>query len=70
MRKSEIKKLALKRDFKKVDTRFGKVTVKTASYMGKPLKSKLEFEEIQKIAQQYGISYMEAEREIKKETGI
>jgi len=70
IRKSEIKKIALSRDYKKTLTRFGKVTVKTAYYRDKPLKAKLEFEEVQKIAIENNISYMEAEREIKKELGI
>ncbi|MGA2141524.1 MAG: nickel pincer cofactor biosynthesis protein LarC, partial [Brevinematales bacterium] len=70
IRKSEITKIALERDFKKVATKYGKVTVKTAYFNGRPLKSKLEFDEVQKIAGENNISYMEAERELKKETGI
>ncbi len=70
IRISEIRKIALQRDYKKVETRFGKVTVKTAYFRGRPLKSKLEFEELQKIAEENNLSYPEAEREIKKETGI
>ena len=70
IRKSEIKKIALTRDFKKVVTKYGEVTVKTAYFKDRPLKSKLEFDEVRKIALDNDISYMEAERELKKETGI
>jgi hypothetical protein len=70
IRSIQIKKTALKREFRKTRTRFGDVNVKSAYYHGKKVKSKLEFEEVQRIALKNNLSYNEAEILIKKDAGI
>ncbi len=70
IRSTGIKKTALRREYSKIKTRFGEVTVKNGYYCGKKIKSKLEFEEIQKIALEKKLQYRQVESLIKKDALI
>ncbi len=59
VRSFKVNKTMLQREFIKVNTSYGEVTVKKAFYEGEKLKSKLEYEECKKIAQTCGISISE-----------
>ncbi len=63
-RKYKVARNMLKREFHKVTTKYGDVTVKTAYYKGKQIKSKPEYEECKKIALENDISMSEVYKEI------
>jgi len=51
----EVDKTMLERDFSKIKTKYGEVTVKTAIYRGKHLKSKPEYEDCIRLAREHEI---------------
>jgi uncharacterized protein (TIGR00299 family) protein len=55
VRKQKVDKVVLKREFQKIMTRYGPVTLKTAIYKGKRLKSKPEYEDCVRIAKENNI---------------
>jgi len=50
VRKHKVEKTLLKREYLKIETRYGPVTLKTAIYKGKKLKSKPEYDDCIKLA--------------------
>ncbi|MBU3189050.1 nickel pincer cofactor biosynthesis protein LarC [Clostridium bowmanii] len=63
----KVYKTMLERKFAKVNTSYGDITVKEAYYKGKKIKSKLEYEECKKIADNMGISVREVYENLKNE---
>lgn len=66
IRQYEVEKNMLNRDFSKINTKFGEVTVKNAYLEGVKIKSKPEYDECKKIAKEKGISLSELYNEIDK----
>jgi hypothetical protein len=66
VRKHRVEKMMLKRDFQQIKTRFGTVTVKTAFYKGKRLRTKPEFEDCVRIAKENNIPVQAVFLEINK----
>ena len=64
VRKYNVDKFNLKRKFKKIKTRFGKITVKTAYYNDKILRAKPEYEECKRIAKEKNVSIQEIYNEV------
>lgn len=56
LRTTRIQKTMLKRAFSKKKTKFGTITFKDAYYGGRKVKSKPEYEEIKKLADEKGVS--------------
>lgn len=67
VRSFKVEKTKLKREFVKVNTSYGEVTVKEAYYKGEKLKSKFEYEECKKIAQSTGLSISEVYEKLRSE---
>lgn len=63
-RKYKVERNMLKREFAKVNTKYGDITVKNAYYKGKKIKSKPEYEECKKIALKNNVSILEVYKEI------
>jgi uncharacterized protein (TIGR00299 family) protein len=59
VRSFKVNKTMLEREFNKVKTSYGEVTVKEAYYKGEKIKSKFEYEECRKISESNGISIRE-----------
>jgi len=59
IRTQEITKTMLRRDFKKVATKYGNITVKSAYYQGRKIKSKPEYEDCKRLAEEKGLSLRE-----------
>jgi uncharacterized protein (TIGR00299 family) protein len=66
VRKHKVDKIVLKREFQKIMTRYGQVTLKTAIYKGKKLKSKPEYEDCIRIAKENNIPVHLVYQEINK----
>ncbi|MFT3830244.1 MAG: nickel pincer cofactor biosynthesis protein LarC [Opitutaceae bacterium] len=64
LRRREVGKLALERRFDQTDTKLGPVRVKTALLDGRPLKSKLEHDDLRRLATTHQIPLCEVERQI------
>ncbi|HLP07153.1 MAG TPA: nickel pincer cofactor biosynthesis protein LarC [Opitutaceae bacterium] len=64
LRRREVGKLALERRFEQTDTKLGPVRVKTALLEGRPLKSKLEHDDLRRLATDHQIPLCEVERQI------
>lgn len=64
VRKYNVDKFNLKRKFKKIKTRFGEVTVKTAYYNDKIIRAKPEYEECKRIAREKNVSIQEIYNEV------
>jgi len=62
-----VDKTMLQREFIRVNTSYGEITVKEAYYKGEKIKSKLEYEECKKIAQSTGIPISEVYQKLKNE---
>lgn len=60
----KVEKNMLQRDFTKLSTSFGEITVKNAYFEGKKIKRKPEYEECKKIAKEKGLSLTEVYNEI------
>lgn len=56
VRKHKVEKIMLNRDFSKVKTEYGDITVKKSYYEGKLVKYKPEYEECKAIAKEKNIS--------------
>jgi pyridinium-3,5-bisthiocarboxylic acid mononucleotide nickel chelatase len=56
VRTSKVTKTMLKRDFSKISTKYGEITVKNAYYQGKKIKSKPEYETCKKLAREKGVT--------------
>lgn len=56
VKSSKVIKTMLKRDFVKVSTKYGDVTVKNAYWRGKKIKCKPEYEECKRLAEERGVS--------------
>jgi len=67
VRRRGIEKRPLERGMRTVSTSLGEVRVKTAFLGGLPLKSKLEYEDIRKIAVERGMPFREVEAAVLKE---
>ena len=67
VRNFKVQKTMLHREFIKVNTSYGEITVKEAYYKGEKIKSKLEYEECKKIAADIGISARTIYEALKKE---
>ena len=66
VRKQKVDKIVLKREFQKIITKYGPVTIKTAIYKGKKLKSKPEYEECIRLAKENNIPVHLIYQEINK----
>ena len=64
IRKYAVDKVMLERTFSQVDTPFGRVTVKSGHFNGKPIKAKPEYAECKKIAEEKNIPIQEVYRQI------
>ncbi len=64
VRKYSVDKFNLKRDFKKIKTKFGEITVKTAYYNDKIIRVKPEYEECKQIAGEKNVSIQEIYNEV------
>ncbi len=67
VRSFKVKKTMLERKFNKINTSHGEVIVKEAYYKGEKIKSKLEYEECKKIAQEMNISINEVYERLRNE---
>lgn len=70
MRKYKVEKIMLNREFSKVKTEYGDVTIKKSYYKGKLVKYKPEYEECKAIAKEKNISLEKLYKEIYKGTSI
>lgn len=59
VRTRKVTKTMLKRDFSKISTKYGEISVKNAYYRGKRIKSKPEYEACKKLAREKGVSIQE-----------
>jgi uncharacterized protein (TIGR00299 family) protein len=66
VRSYEVDKTMLEREFTKIQTKYGEVTVKTAIYRGKHLKSKPEYEDCIRLAKEHGIPVQKIYDEISR----
>lgn len=64
VRSYEVDKTMLEREFSKIKTKYGVVTVKTAIYRGKRLKSKPEYEDCIRLAKEHEIPVQKIYEEI------
>jgi uncharacterized protein (TIGR00299 family) protein len=64
-----VEKTMLKREFTTIDTRFGKVTIKSAIYKGTTIRSKPEYEDCIRIAREFRIPVQQVYQEIYKLIG-
>jgi len=67
VRSFKVDKTMLQREFIKLNTSYGEITVKEAYYKGEKIKSKLEYEECKKIAQSMGIPISEVYKKLTNE---
>jgi len=66
VRKHKVEKTLLRREYEKIETRYGPVTLKTATYKGKRLKSKPEYDDCIKLARKNKIPVHVIYQEINK----
>ncbi|MDK2919421.1 MAG: pyridinium-3,5-bisthiocarboxylic acid mononucleotide nickel chelatase [Candidatus Petromonas sp.] len=66
LRKYKVEKIMLDRDFTKVRTSYGDVTIKSSYYKGEKVKYKPEYEDCKKLAQQYNVSINDVYKEVNK----
>jgi len=59
LRSCRISKAMLRREFSKVETKYGPVSVKHACFQGKRIKSKPEYEDCKRVAREKGVSIKE-----------
>lgn len=67
VRSFKVYKTMLQREFTKINTSYGEVTVKEAYYKGEKIKNKLEYEECKKIAQSVGLPIREVYEKLRNE---
>ncbi|CUU45809.1 nickel pincer cofactor biosynthesis protein LarC [Clostridium beijerinckii] len=68
VRKYKVEKIMLNREFSKVETQYGEVTIKKSYYKGNLVKYKPEYEECKKIAKENNITMEKVYREVYKQT--
>ncbi|WP_238948272.1 nickel pincer cofactor biosynthesis protein LarC [Clostridium sp. YIM B02569] len=68
VRKYKFEKIMLNREFSKVETQYGEVTIKKSYYKGNLVKYKPEYEECKKIAKENNITMEKVYREVYKQT--
>lgn len=66
VRKYKVEKIMLPRDFEKVSTQYGNVTIKNAYYQGEKVKYKPEYEDCRRIAIEKNIPIARVYREVSK----
>jgi pyridinium-3,5-bisthiocarboxylic acid mononucleotide nickel chelatase len=66
VRKYKVEKIMLPRDFEKICTQYGTVTIKNAYYQGEKVKYKPEYEDCRKIAIEKNIPIAKVYREVSK----
>ncbi|KGG79869.1 hypothetical protein Y919_09510 [Caloranaerobacter azorensis H53214] len=66
IRKYEVEKIMLERDFSKISTNYGEVTVKNSYYKGERIKSKPEYEDCRRLAEENNVPIGEIYREVYK----
>lgn len=64
IRKFKVEKIMLNREFRKVETKYGQVTVKISYYDGKAVKYKAEYEDCRRLAEENNVPIREIYREI------
>jgi len=69
IRKYKVEKIMLKRDFSKLQTQYGEVTLKKSYYQGKLIKYKPEYEECRMIAKENNIAMEKVYKEVYKKAG-
>lgn len=69
VRKFKVEKIMMQRDFEKVSTCYGDVTIKNAYYHGEKVKYKAEYEECKQIADENNIPIAKVYQEIYKNAG-
>lgn len=69
VRKYKVEKIMLNREFSKVKTQYGNVTIKKSYYKGKLIKYKPEYEECRSIAKENNITIERIYKEVYKEVG-
>ncbi|MBU3185555.1 nickel pincer cofactor biosynthesis protein LarC [Clostridium estertheticum] len=67
VRSFKVDKTKLKREFIKVNTSYGEVTVKESYYKGEKVKSKFEYEECKRIAKSTGVPISEVYEKLRNE---
>lgn len=67
VRKYKVEKTMLKREFNKISTKYGEVTVKSSLLNGEKIKSKPEYEDCKRLAKENNISLNEIYSEINKQ---
>ncbi|WP_423191896.1 nickel pincer cofactor biosynthesis protein LarC [Clostridium beijerinckii] len=68
VRKYKFEKIMLNREFSKVETQYGEVTIKKSYYKGDLVKYKPEYEECKKIAKENNITMEKVYREVYRQT--
>jgi len=69
VRRSDVSKRPLRRDYRTVSTSLGEVGVKTAWLGAEQIKSKLEYEDLRRIAEERGMSLRDVEAVVLSELG-
>ncbi|MDF2613324.1 MAG: hypothetical protein K0S71_1110 [Clostridia bacterium] len=69
IRKYKVEKIMLNRDFSKIKTQYGEVTIKQSYYKGELIKYKPEYEECRSIAKENNITIDKVYKEIHKKIG-
>ncbi|MDR3598320.1 nickel pincer cofactor biosynthesis protein LarC [Clostridium sp.] len=64
IRKYKVEKIMLNREFSKVSTKYGEITIKKSYYKGKLVKYKPEFEECKSIAKKYKVAMEKVYKEV------
>lgn len=64
IRKYKVKKIMLSREFLKLSTKYGDITIKNSFYEGKKIKAKPEFEECKRLAEQNNVAIKEVYDEV------
>ena len=67
VRKYKVEKIMLSREFSKVKTKYGDITIKKSYYKGKLVKYKPEYEECKSIAKEKNITLEEVYKEVYRE---
>ncbi|MBU3214904.1 nickel pincer cofactor biosynthesis protein LarC [Clostridium estertheticum] len=67
VRSFKVDKTKLKREFIKINTSYGEVTVKESYYKGEKIKSKFEYEECKRIAKSTGVPISEVYEKLRNE---
>jgi uncharacterized protein (DUF111 family) len=67
VRSYQVEKTMLERTFSRVKTKYGEVTVKTAIYKGKQLKSKPEYEDCIRLAREHDVPVQKVYEEISRQ---